>query len=167
MNVQFIIATLSQQQIDRLVDRLLLQTKKTASGCIEWTGTRYNSGYGKFSHGHSDQITTHRLAHLLLIGPIPDGLQVLHDCDNRPCVNPLHLFAGTNADNVADMIGKERQARGEINGHSILTVKDVLEIRQLYQAKKFSYAELAKMYGVSDFTTIRAVVKRRTWKHVA
>jgi hypothetical protein len=76
--------------------------------CWNWQGSAGNSGYGKLRIGHSKDHQTHRLSYQLFHGEIPDGLCVLHRCDNRKCINPEHLFVGTHADNTRDMIEKGR-----------------------------------------------------------
>ncbi len=86
--------------------------------CREWNGGRFQSGYGRFNR-RSGSLYAHRIAWEFVNGPIPGGLDVLHRCDNRACVfadaDPAksHLFLGTNDDNMADMVAKGRQARGE------------------------------------------------------
>jgi len=77
------------------------------SECIEWRGTRTQSGYGqKYINGK--RYRTHRLAWEWAYGPIPEGILVLHHCDNPPCCNPNHLFLGTQSDNMRDCAKKGR-----------------------------------------------------------
>lgn len=75
--------------------------------CIVWTGTRVRSGYGLYRGRRA-----HRVAYELAYGPIPPGLEVMHRCDNRPCVRPEHLWAGTHADNMRDKVAKGRAGKG-------------------------------------------------------
>jgi hypothetical protein len=87
------------------------------TGCHVWTGSKYGRGYGNL------QIATHRLAWELANGPIPEGLSILHRCDNPACCNPDHLFLGTQADNMADKVRKGR-ARGPRVGRKWRTPTD-------------------------------------------
>ena len=98
--------------------------------CWEWTATKTPNGYGQFTVDRK-KIQTHRLAWEFTYGKIPEGLCVLHKCDNKACVNPAHLFIGTHNDNMQDMIKKNRQSHntGQLNGNNKLTQNQVLEIR--------------------------------------
>lgn len=93
------------------------KTHIAANGCIEWSGGKFRSGYGNAWDPQTQKAwKAHRLAYDRLVGKIPEGLLVCHRCDNKPCVNPDHLFLGTVLDNVRDKISKGRDARGETHG---------------------------------------------------
>lgn len=100
-------------------------------------------------------------------GPIPDGLHVLHHCDNPPCVNPAHLFLGTNADNVADKTakGRGRGGRGEAHRNAKLTADQVREIREL-AASGLTQREIAARYGVRH-TAIGKILRGERWGHLS
>lgn len=93
-------------------------------------------------------VRAHRAAWVEAFGPIPDGMHVLHRCDNRRCVNPRHLFLGTHADNMHDMAVKGRRKNiltCEANGRAKLTAEQVAEIKCLPLTQKV----ISKLYGVS------------------
>lgn len=79
-------------------------------GCWLWTGATHRNGYGSFKLRGGRQVRAHRFSWELARGPVPDGLSVLHRCDNRRCVRPEHLFVGTQRENLSDMVAKGRSA---------------------------------------------------------
>ena len=131
--------------------------------CWLWTGATRGGGYGTFKYcGRT--VSTHRYSYELFVGPIPDGLYVLHRCDVRACVNPAHLFLGTNADNLRDMVEKRRGNIGQRHGMSKLTDDDVRAIR-IACADGESRASVAKRYPVHR-SGIEKVVNGISWRHV-
>src|SRR6266516_2031737 len=105
-------------------------------GCWRWVGTIHKHGYGNISINSKIELA-HRMMWLLVNGEIPHGLHVLHRCDNRWCVNPDHLFLGTNADNVVDAVAKGRR-RGPLpwqTNTARLSIIDVADIRKQGQSK--------------------------------
>lgn len=133
--------------------------------CWEWTAHKNKQGYGTF-HTEGGYLA-HRFSWFLHNGKIPEDLYVCHHCDNPGCVNPDHLFLGTYKDNMQDAVNKGRMAdqRGEANGHSKLTKKQVLAIREEYKTGNITQKELAIKYNVSQ-VTIWMIVTRRTWRHI-
>jgi hypothetical protein len=132
--------------------------------CFEYSRVK-KSGYGSLMV-NGRHVWAHRYSYQYFIGPIPDGLCVLHHCDNKKCVRPDHLYAGTKADNVRDAVqrGQHDPCRGEKGGRSVLTERMVLVIRSRRMAGE-SFRSLAEDYGVGK-TTIRKVSNRETWKHI-
>ena len=114
-------------------------------------------------------VKAHRVSWQLHHGPIPEGMCVCHRCDNPGCVNPSHLFLGTNADNTADRDAKGRQRTGdqwgEHNPGHKLTLEEVKAIRAMYDKGDTTQAEIAKFYQVSQ-PTINMVVNRKRWTHL-
>ena len=132
--------------------------------CLAYSGHIMKNGYGQV--WYEGRIwTAHRLSYFLNVGMVDDSLDVCHSCDNRPCINPKHLFQGTRKDNMEDCRNKGRNfiPRGELGSRVILTEKQVLAIRVLYP--NISSRELAAKYGVST-RTILSVARGDTWKHI-
>ena len=138
--------------------------------CWLWKGHIVKkSGYGQacFEGKHPQ---AHRASYEIFVGPIPDGLHILHalHCPHRHCINPRHLYAGTNVQNMADKAALHRAPYGSSHCHAKLTELDVLRILELYHAPGSQHTPytLSKLFSVSD-GTIKPIIKRQTWKHVA
>lgn len=134
--------------------------------CWVWTGYLRN-GYGLIVHERNRKENAHRVSWTLHVGEIPDSFCVLHKCDVRNCVNPDHLFLGTKLDNMEDKVAKNRQWKPKGEKHHLvkLTESNVVEIRELYLAGRYSQQELAVQYGVTQ-TTIGRITRRKSWSHV-
>ena len=138
--------------------------------CWPWLGAKTGSGYGTIRGGISSggkMLSVHRVAWELVNGPIPDGMCVCHHCDNKPCCNSTHLFLGTDTDNQADRVRKNRSYHpaGEKNAQSRLTAEQVLEIRHRYAEGNTTQRELAGEYGVGS-QHISSVICKHRWKHL-
>lgn len=136
-------------------------------GCWLWTACCDKKGYGAIGIGSRSDGTrktelAHRMSFRLANGDIPDAQHVLHRCDNPRCVNPAHLFLGTNDENVADMVAKKRHARGEGHGNAKLTAEQVREIRELH-AGGDSQVSLGRRFGVSQ-PAVCYVVRGVNWR---
>src|SRR5882724_11171101 len=127
-------------------DRLFNRTIVLDNGCWEFIGARHTQGYGLLRY-NGKQARAHRVAYDLVVGDIPDGIQVLHICDNPPCVNPEHLFLGTDQDNMNDKVMKGRHSYGEAHGK--LTNNQVLEMRKLF-GTGISDADIARRFNISE-----------------
>lgn len=130
-------------------------------GCWLWTAGMDRHGYGKFTMaGQRTHIPAHRASWLLHNGEVPSGLFVLHRCDVRSCVNPDHLFLGTNDDNMADMVAKGRspRSRGEKNPRAKLTEAQALALLR----DRRPVREVAAAFGVSR-STVGMIRCGRNW----
>jgi hypothetical protein len=122
--------------MDERTYRRFLAKVQQSSGCWEWTAVKNRDGYGRL-RVNGRMVLAHRLAYTYFIGEIPEGMVLLHTCNNPGCVNPEHLRVGTQAENVAHCIASGRRARGERYGFAKLTMEDVVLIRtaSLYRTK--------------------------------
>lgn len=174
--------------------RFWSRVRKTR-GCWEWIGAQQirrgqPKGYGKLTRDYQS-LKAHRVSWELHFGEIPDGLFVLHECDNPPCVRPDHLFLGTSLDNTLDAMRKGRlntdamhavpehkrnrrrgkdhrwygstESRGEGNLSAKLTTEKVIEIRSLEGT--MSQEKLAKRFGIGQAQLSR-ILRRKCWRHV-
>lgn len=133
------------------------------TGCWNWKLYRLNGGYGlKTQRGR--RMYAHRLSFAITKGPIPDGCEILHSCDNPSCINPKHLTSGTRRENVDDCIIKGRIARGEQLPQTVLRECDVAEIRNRHRAGETM--ESIRQYFKISRGCVRGVIRRINWKHL-
>lgn len=150
-------------------DAFYSKVNKTES-CWLWTGGIFKGyGYGQFAVKRHPQ-KAHRVSWVLNCGAIPEDKKVLHTCDNPLCVNPKHLFLGTQLDNARDMVNKGRNRYtslpllcGEESPASKLNTKQVQAIRDLYATGEYSQRDLAKIFNVGQ-TTIGHILRYETWR---
>ena len=132
------------------------------AGCWVWMGTTTVRGYGQIE-SFKRKHYAHRASYEAFIGPIPEGMNVCHTCDNVYCVNPAHLFLGTQKQNLEDMARKKRSTWGEKNPSAKITMQDVENIR-LAASKGQSSKELANTYNIS-ISNVTAILRKERWNH--
>lgn len=134
--------------------------------CWLWTGGITSAGYGAFWF-HGRTLGAHRISWELAHGEILNNLFLCHHCDNPRCVNPTHLFLGTQRDNVLDCFSKGRRIvrRGKELPYTKLTEANVQEIRQRYAIGNITQQKLADEFGVT-LANINGIIHRTKWKHV-
>ena len=142
--------------------------KRGVDECWKWLASTQKFGYGTFNLRGKIQLA-HRISWMLHNGPIPKGKGyhgtcVLHHCDNPPCVNPKHLFLGTNNDNMADKVKKGRIANniGEQNCNAKLTWEQVCEIRVRYAKGGITQTKLGDEFGVTN-QNISDIIRGKLW----
>lgn len=134
------------------------------TGCWVWTGSFYPNNYGRIFVGKIQEMA-HRFSYRVHVMPLPSGsVCVLHQCDNPKCVNPAHLFTGSQNENLADMRAKKRHVYGTRCYNAKLTEKVIPKIRAAC-ARGDGYETVARRYGVSR-NAIRQIICGRTWRHV-
>lgn len=141
---------------------ILSRIKETEYGCWEWTLCK-TQGYGRLVRD-GKSWPAHAYSYFAFIGLAPDGMQINHKCHNRCCVNPSHLYAGTQKQNVQDMneAGRRNQARGSRAGNSKITEDIAIQILAHKGIARFA----AEKFNVS-ISLVYAIKKRQAWKHVS
>ena len=156
-------------------EMILARCTAGPNGCIEWQGARSVSSkhlyYGIIHLHPRGHVRTHRLMWTLMRGPIPDGLWVLHRCDNPPCVNIDHLFLGTRQDNIADMVAKGRQPRNSafigplVRRRHYRKISDETAVEILALKGSMRQVDIAAMFGISQ-THVSAIHRGRCHRYV-
>jgi len=135
------------------------------AGCWIWMGSSQVRGYGEIISNNRKHLA-HRASYEAFVGKIPEGMYVCHACDNVACVNPNHLFLGTQKQNLQDMAAKGRSTRGSKNPQSKLTEMDVYLIKRFFFTKEdVTDLDIAKTYNVSR-SLIQLIRKGKRWNHV-
>lgn len=152
--------TFNESVKQRFISKL---KKPNEKGCIEWGAGIDAAGYGVFMITTAPKEYVLIKAHRWALGFVKKRILssdefACHHCDNPACVNPMHLFVGSNQDNVDDMVGKNRQ-------QSKLTPTIVKEIREHLNKGTYNASELSRMYNVAH-SCIRAIRDRKSWKHL-
>ncbi len=163
------------QTIDSQTARFMSKISPEAlSGCWLWTAAVNKSGYGMFNERWDNKskrsivCLAHRFSFKLANRNFDDRFNVLHHCDNPACVNPSHLFAGTQADNVADMDIKGRrinsQLQGERHPNSKVNKDDVYQMLEM-RKNGFTQQSIANKFGISQ-VQVGNILRKDQWKHI-
>jgi hypothetical protein len=145
------------------LDRFMAKVKILESGCHIFSGAEINSGYCIFGAKNPKRnVLAHRFAYEQFIGPIPKGHFICHTCDNKKCVNPEHLWAGTPKANSTDMVNKKRHAYGVRNPKAVLYPAKVQAMRWLKNTVGLRNRDIARLAGVGTSVAHNAI-SGRTW----
>lgn len=148
--------------------RLMDNIKVMPNGCWEWQKHCFWDGYGVIritQDGARKLMKAHRFAWELFNGPIPDGMDVLHDCDNPPCCSPFHLFLGDHLANMTDMKnkGRARSLPGESSPLAKLTWALVDDMRRIYQETKCTFVRLGETFNITA-VMVGKIIREECWK---
>ncbi len=133
-------------------------------GCWTWRGWGDKWGYGYISFNRRKYLA-HRASYELFVGEIPEGMFILHECDNPSCVRPAHLSVGTQKDNLDGMARRGRSLSGERHNMVKLKSSDVLSIRQYHKEGLLSQQAIANLYNVNQ-TAVSKIIRGETWKNI-
>lgn len=149
----------------RLIDRFNAKYQKDESGCWIWIASCAGMGYGQIKlPGELRQIYAHRLSYLIHKGPLPEGKQICHTCDNPKCVNPDHLFVGTSQDNHDDMTKKKRHTYGQRSATAKITEEQARQVLGMI-ALGMTQVAIGKFFGLHPVSIGRIKLGKR-WKHL-
>lgn len=151
-------ATMEQIQYE-LLGRIVVD----ARGCFNWKGWKCKKGYGTVVV-NGKMKKAHRVSYAVFRREIPDGLFVCHKCDNPSCINPAHLFLGTQLDNMRDCKAKGRNPFGETVARHRLTEEQVKDIRRRDWLGE-THSSIAKLYGVGR-PHVSGICSGRYWRHL-
>jgi hypothetical protein len=158
-------SSIDKKELDRFWSKV---DRKFDGGCWDWIGS-CSHGYGNFWDSKQKRLVkAHRFSWKLFFGDYPENnLFVLHKCDNAKCVNPNHLFVGTQIDNMRDMAQKGRSMirYGEKNPNAKLSLEEVKEIKSLYASGKYFQYEIAEMFNVSQ-SMVGCITRGVNWQYV-
>ncbi len=151
---------------EHMLERFLAGIRKLESGCwICDTAYPLSNGYCEIKVDRKSKGLFRKRVHILsyehFVGPVPEGIKVCHECDNRPCCNPGHLFIGTQAENLADMVRKDRSCFGEDRPQSKLTEEQVLSIYRHHKDGMLQ-REIGDLYGITQ-TAVGLIVNGKRW----
>lgn len=156
---------MTRNELERFLAKIDMHGPEIRPGlgpCWLWTAFKHK-GYGRFRIGERAH-RAHRLAYEHFIGPIPEGLELLHACDVESCVNPAHLSPGTAKDNSADKVARGRSLRGERCGFAELSEPDVIQIIAM-RSRGIRRAAVAAAFGISEKQVSR-ITNGRSWRHL-
>ena len=139
---------------------------RTERGCLEWRGSGTPRGYGQLKIGGKVRLI-HRLSWELVHGEVPEGMQVMHSCDNPPCWEIAHLSLGSPKDNMQDMFSKGRanKAQGAQHGNAKISEADAREILRLAATKELTQRAIAARYGLHP-VYVNKMIKGHKWAHL-
>ena len=157
-----------QDIVDRFWSKVIIPSdyENQVKQCWEWQAGKDKDGYGYFHIRTGTKYRSHRFSYEYYFGIIPDKMLICHTCDNPSCVNPYHLFAGTNTDNLQDMSAKCRGTIGAKNVNAAFVDQDIVDIIEGVSSNKYSgITEIMNIYHVSR-PTIHRIFNGETWAHV-
>jgi len=135
--------------------------KGSNNECWNWLASQNGHGYGQICDGFCGIVSAHRISWEIHFGPIPEGKLVLHKCDNKRCVNPNHLYLGTQSDNRRDAVLRNSKCSGKNIKTSNFYEGEAWLMKRLYRSKKFTQKQISKMFRCNQ-ATISHIVNGKT-----